>query len=75
LVFRVEGAYEVISMPTEKDDVSLDPTQLLGFRDISKVGGAVETPTMEGLSRVLSKAGEEIPPPKEKTCRPAAQPE
>ena len=60
-------------MRTERDGVSLDSAQLLGFGDIAKVAGAGETPTVEELSRVLSKSGEEIPPPQERANRPAAQ--
>ena len=60
-------------MPTERDGVALDPTQLLGFRDIAKVAGAGDTATVEELSRVLSKSGEEIPPPQESARRPAVE--
>ena len=52
-------------MDTERDGVTLDSTQLLGFRDIAKVTGADETPTVEELGRVLSKSGVEVPPPQE----------
>jgi hypothetical protein len=57
-------------MPVETDGVALDPTQLLGFRDIAKVAGAGESPKVEELSRVLSKSGEVQPPAQES---PAAQ--
>jgi hypothetical protein len=57
-------------MPVETDGVSLDPTQLLGFRDIAKVAAGSETPKVEELSRVLSKSGEVQPPAQES---PAAQ--
>jgi hypothetical protein len=61
-------------MQTERDGVSLDPAQLLGFGDVAKVAGAGETPTVEDLSRVLSKSGAEQPPPvHESPYRPAAQ--
>jgi hypothetical protein len=50
-------------MPVETDGVSLDPTRLLGFRDVAKVAAGDETPKVEELSRVLSKIGAEQPPP------------
>jgi hypothetical protein len=50
-------------MPAERDGVSLDSAQLLGFRDIAKVTDGGETPTVEELSRVLSKSGTEQNPP------------
>jgi hypothetical protein len=63
-------------MQIERDVVSLDSAQLLGFRDIAKVAGANETPTVEELSRVLSKSGvEQVPLAQESPNRKAAQPE
>jgi hypothetical protein len=55
-------------MPTEKDGVALDSMQLLGFGDIAKVAGGGETPTVEELSRVLSKSGQEA---QVDPCQPA----
>ncbi|MGE0055161.1 MAG: hypothetical protein AB7S74_13210 [Hyphomicrobium sp.] len=52
-------------MSKNNTQVILDPNELLGFNQIAKSCSKDETAELEGLCRILSKRGSEVPGKKE----------